>query len=120
MDENETEALTTTTPPSSAASTFAVLEALQEVGKAELAKGPGIASNAWRKLIDTIGELFGDDALGHAVPVVGRQPVAMPPGYKHAIPPKGGAQPLVKPAPTIKERADVAAELERVKRGGKP
>ena len=62
----------------SAGAMFEVLLALQEVGKAELAKGPGIASNAWRKLIDVIGETFGDDALGHAVPVVGRAAAFMP------------------------------------------
>jgi len=60
-----------------------------------------------------------------ASPVVGRQPVVMPPGYKNPIPAKRGAIPVrpdqgVTPSPAdIRKRADVAAELERVKKGGK-
>jgi hypothetical protein len=65
-----------------------------------------------------IAPFVGELAQGSAVPVKGRQPIAMPPGYKHAIPPKGGAVPLVQPD-NIKSRADVQAELERVARGGK-
>jgi len=122
MANKETEVTIREPSAGNTAAMFAVLISLQEVGKAELAKGPGIASIAWRDLVDVIGKLLGDDPLQHASPVVGHQPKAMPPGYKHAIPAKGGAQPLVNPppaAPTIRERADVAAELERVRRGGK-
>ena len=105
------------------ASVFDVLVALQDVGKAELAKGPGIASNAWRALVDVIGAQFGDEALAHATPVVGRQPSFMP-RFKNP-PAKGGATPTqpgqgVQPtAEDIRKREDVAAEIERVKRGGK-
>jgi len=107
----------------SARSTFEVLLALKDVAAAELAKGPGIASNAWRKLLDIINEGIGEEALEHAVPVVGRQPVFMP-RFKNP-PAKGGAVPTqpgqgVQPtAEDIRKRDDVAAELERVKRGGK-
>lgn len=107
----------------SARSTFDVLLALKELAAAELAKGPGIASNAWRKLYDVIGETVGDEPLAHASPVVGRQPVFMP-RYKNP-PAKGGATPTqpgqgVQPtAEDIRKRDDVAAELERVKRGGR-
>lgn len=104
---------------------FEVLDRLHAVARAELAKGPGIASNAWAELANAIAPLLGHDEIGRASPVIGRQPVVMPPGYKHPIPPKGGAQPLVRPenvtesAGDIRKRSDVAAELERVTRGGK-
>jgi hypothetical protein len=95
-----------------------VIDAIRRVAMAELAKGPGIASNAWRDLADVIAPLVGDVAQGEPIQVKGRQPVVMPPGYRHAIPPRGGAVPLVQPE-NIKSRADVAAELARVARGGK-
>jgi hypothetical protein len=63
--------------------------------------------------------------MAQASPVVGRQPVVMPPGFKNPLPVKGGAiptrpdQPIIPSAADIRKRADVAAELERVKKGGK-
>ena len=115
--------------PASARTMFDVLLALQGVAKGELSRGPSVASNAWRKLYDVIAETLGDDHAPKASPVVGRQPVVMPPGYKHPIPAKGGAKPIrpdqgTQPHPGqklagIKQRPDVAAELERLKRGGK-
>lgn len=106
--------------PFGAADLLDVLDALRDVAKAELAKGPGIASNAWAKLANVIAPLVGHDELGKAAPVVGKQPAMMPPGYKHAIPPKGGAVPLVQPAKLtetpgdIRRRPDVAAELDAI------
>ena len=109
-----------------AAAQIDVLIALGDVAKAELAKGPGISSNAWRALYDAVARVFGDEALAHASPVVGRQPVVMPPGFKNPIPAKGGAtptrpdQPVIETAADIRKREDVAKEIERVKRGGRP
>lgn len=125
-DEETALAVTTHETQASARVMLEVFAALQDVAKAELAKGPGIASNAWRKLLDVIGEEFGDEPLAHATPVVGRQPAFMP-RFKNP-PAKGGATPTqpgqgthppVETAADIRKRADVAAELERVKRGGK-
>jgi hypothetical protein len=104
---------------------WAISTALQDVAKAELAKGPGIASNAWRALYDAVAEVMGDAPMAQASPVVGRQPVTMPPGFKNPLPVKGGAtptrpdQPIIESAADIRKRKDVAAELERVKRGGR-
>lgn len=95
-----------------------VLDAIRRVALAELAKGPGIASTAWREVADVIAPLVAEEQLGVSVPVAGRQPMMVPRGFKNAIPPKHGAQPLVHPE-NIKSRADVAAELERVN-AGKP
>jgi len=120
-DETEPGALSTT-QGDRAVAMFEVLDRLHAVAKAELAKGPGIASNAWAELANAIAPLLGHDEIGRASPVVGRQPVVMPPGYKHPIPPKGGAQPLVRPEAVgsdIRQRADVAAELDRLNRGGR-
>jgi len=120
-DETEPAALPAT-QSDRAVAMFEVLDRLHSVAKAELAKGPGIASNAWAELANAIAPLLGHDEIGRASPVVGRQPVVMPPGYKHPIPPKGGAQPLVRPEAVgsdIRQRADVAAELERLNRGGR-
>lgn len=102
-----------------------LVDALRDVAKAELAKGPGIASTAWHQLANVCSDITGDEAIGHAAPVVGRQPVTMPPGYKHPIPAKRGAVPVRPDQPTdqqlkdadIRRRADVAAEIERVKTG---
>lgn len=91
-----------------------VLASLALVARAELAKGPGLASVAWGDLLDTLAPLIGDEPTGRAVPVLERQPLMMPPGYEHPIPPKHGAVPLVQPE-NIKSRADVAAEIARVK-----
>jgi hypothetical protein len=101
-----------------------VLLALQNVAKAELAKGPGISSNAWRELFDAVAAVLGDEPMAQAAPVVGRQPMVIPPGFKHPIPAKGGATPTRPDQPVlvdgdIRKRGDVAAEIERVKRGGK-
>jgi len=93
-----------------------VFAALALVARAELQKGPGLASVAWADLLDVIAPLIGDAPTGRAIPVAEHQPLTMPPGYEHPIPPKGGAQPLVKPE-NIKARPDVAAELDRVKTG---
>lgn len=113
---------------------WALSAALQDVAKAELAKGPGITSNAWRGLHDAIAEIMGDQPLDHAVQVPGRPalvippakrgavqvthkpPLAMPPGPRKPIP--IGGQAIETPA-DIRKREDVAAEIERVKRGGK-
>lgn len=109
--------------PAGARSMFDVLLALQQVAKAELAKGPGISSTAWRTLHDAIAEAFGDEPIEQATPVVGRQPLTIPPGFKNPIPAKGGAVPVrpdqeVLPSPgDIRKRPDVEAELARVKRG---
>jgi hypothetical protein len=86
-------------------SALEVLQGLRDVAVAELAKGPGIASPAWRRLHNAIAKALGEEALGEAAPVRGRQPVVMPPGYRHAIPAKNGAVP-VRPDQT---RALVAA-----------
>lgn len=120
---------TTTREASGASAAFealwALAVALQDVAKAELAKGPGIASNAWRALYDTVAEVMGDAPMAKASPVVGRQPVVMPPGFKNPIPAKGGAtptrpdQPVMESPADIRKRKDVADEIERVKRGGK-
>jgi hypothetical protein len=96
-----------------------VLATLALVARGELAKGPGLASNAWADMLDVLAPLIGDAPTGRAVPVREHQPLVMPPGYEHPIPPKGGAQPLIKPVDDIRSRGDVAAELERVKKGGK-
>ncbi len=123
--DDETTALAHRGEPASARSTFDVLIALQEVARAELAKGPGLASTSWQKLHNVIAEALGEEPLPSAATVVGRQPMMMPPGFKNPIPAKGGAIPVrpdqgVQPsAADIRKRADVAAELERVKRGGR-
>lgn len=122
-DEETTTALAHRDESASARSTFDVLLALKELASAELTKGASISSNAWRKLYDVIGETLGEEPLAQASPVVGRQPVFMP-RYKNP-PAKGGATPTqpgqgVQPtAEDIRKRDDVAAELDRVKRGGK-
>jgi len=126
-DEEETSLVRRDVSP--IVNTLEALYALRAVALAELCKGPSVASTAWKNLADVIGTITGEDALGVAVPVVGRQPVFMP---RHRNPPaKGGATPTqpgqgVQPAPTtaptaadIRARADVAAELARVKKGGK-
>jgi len=123
MADEETTALAHRGESASARSTFDVLLALKELAAAELAKGPGISSNAWRKLYDVINETLGEEPLAHATPVTGRQPSFMP-RWKNP-PAKGGATPTqpdqgVQPSPAdIRKRDDVAAELERVKQGKK-
>jgi hypothetical protein len=108
--------------------------ALQDVAKAELAKGPGIASNAWRGLYDAVAEIMGDAPMEQATPVPGRPAFVIPPAKRGAVqvphrpplamPPKPrtpipiGGQAIETPA-DIRKREDVAAEIERVKRGGK-
>jgi len=127
MADEETKALAHRGESANARALFDVLQALQNVATAELAKGPGIASNAWRALLDIINESFGDEPLQHATPVVGRQPSFMPrfrnpPARGGATPtqPGQGVQPSMSAtAADIRKRADVAAELERVRRGGK-
>ncbi|MGD9603899.1 MAG: hypothetical protein AB7O21_19565 [Gammaproteobacteria bacterium] len=102
-----------------------VFAAMQNVARAELSKGPGVASNAWRELYDSIARAFDDDELAHATPQ-GRQPMMIPPGFKHPIPAKRGATPTrpdqgTQPTPgDIRARDDVKAELERIRqRGGR-
>lgn len=108
-----------------AAAQLDVLAALGDVAKAELHKGSGIASAAWRALYDAVAAVLGDEPIERATPVVGRQPVVMPPGFKNPVPVKGGAtpvradQPIIESAADIRKRKDVEAEIERVKRGGK-
>ena len=98
---------------------FEVLDALHEVAKAELAKGPGLASNAWSRVANAIAPLLGHEPIGKASPVAEHQPVVMPPGFENPIPPKGGAVPIVRPelVNDIRQRPDVAAELERINKG---
>jgi hypothetical protein len=121
--DEETKALAPRDEHASARAMFDVLLALQEVGKAELSKGSGIASVAWRKLVDVIGEGFGEEPLPHATPVVGRQPSFMPrwknPPAKSGATPTQPGQGVQETAADIRKRDDVAAELARVKRGGK-
>lgn len=112
-----------------------LVDALRDVAKAELSKGPGIAVNAWRQLYNVAADIIGDDQLARAVPVPGRPvmvvpparrgavqapyppPMAMPPGPRVPIPVGATSRPI-KPS-DIRSRPDVAAELERVK-AGKP
>lgn len=106
-----------------------LLDALRDVATAELSKGPGIASNAWRQLHNVASDLLGDDQLASAVQVPGRPALVIPPARGGATqvphrPPMGVPPPPRKPIPIggdgdIRKRADVAAELERVKKGGK-
>lgn len=102
---------------------YYVLLSLRGLAAAELSKGSSVSSTAWRNVYDVIGEAIGEEPLGHATPVVGRQPVFMP---RHKNPPaKGGAVPTQPDqgvhltAADIRKREDVAAELERVKNGGR-
>src|SRR3990172_8186010 len=93
--------------------TLEALYALCDVAVAVLCKGPSVASAAWKNLADVIGAITGEDALGAATPVVGRQPVFMPRNAHRAPPAKGGATPTqpgqgVQPAPTS---APTAADI---------
>lgn len=130
-DDEETSLVRRDRNVSPIVNTLEALYALRAVALAELCKGPSVASNAWKELADVIGRITGEDALGAATPVVGRQPAFMPRNMHRAPPAKGGATPTqpgqgVQPAPSsaptaadIRSRADVAAELARVKTGGK-
>lgn len=97
-----------------------VFGALHALAHANLSTAPTApTAAAWRDVANVIGAAIGLDHIGHAAPTVGRQPVVMPPGYKHAIPPKGGAQALHDPSRVkgIKDRDDVRAELDRIGKG---
>ncbi len=127
-DDKKTEAANATLAEATTRAQAAQLDILlcwQRVAEAELAKGPGVSSQAWRDLYDAIARALGDEPIAQAVPVAGRQPLVVPPGFKNPIPAKGGAtptrpdQPVIPTAADIRHREDVAAELERVKRGGK-
>lgn len=102
---------------------FEILDALHRLAHAEMCANPtNPVVTTWRELANVIGEFIGADRIGKATPVAEHQPLVLPPGYEHPIPPKGGAVPLVDPSRVtdepadIRKRADVAAELERLQR----
>lgn len=104
---------------------FEIFDALHQLAYAEMCSNPtSPTASTWRKLANAIGEFAGHEEIGRASPVAEHQPLVLPPGYEHPIPPKGGAKPLIDPSKLtespgdIRKRPDVAAEIERVKQRG--
>jgi hypothetical protein len=105
-----------------------LLDALKALAQAEIAKGAGLSVSAWRQLHDVCAATTGAAPMLRAVPVVGRQPVMMPPRRQpihtggiaparivevaaHDATP---AQVIAPEIGNVRERPDVLAELQRV------